>query len=690
MIQIPLLINPLRLLQLMVFLGAFLSFSMEPMSARMLVPFFGGAVHVWLTCMMFFQGMLLAGYLYSHYFARRLGGWHLILLFAPLISLPFAVSPSIVTENQVGHLLLWIAKSFGLPFFVLSTTAVVGQLWLTSSDLPGAESPYTLYAASNLGSFIGLLGYPLVFEPLFGVRMQTWLWGAGYLLYVALAGAAWRFSRGGVHQQSRQRSQSINNLEKPQAADYFIWLLLSALPSALFLSVTSIISLEVGSFPLIWIAPLALYLSSFIFTFSQTPRVPFRDLWLEVVFLGLVLYVLPTSRWLMVLAHLLLLFLLCTRCHLELYLRRPPVGWLSNFYITLSVGGWLGGLLVSVVAPVVFNGLYEYIAILIAIGFLLLVLNFREFIAFWKNAHILKAGVRLFPIAAMMTALWVAANSYLSSEVQFKHRNFYGTYKVIDTPVSQENPEKIRKLLHGVTMHGSQLLEPENNLVPTSYYHIGGNIAGAFDVVASPKKIAVVGLGTGTAALFVKDSDSISFYEIDPDNEKIAREWFTFLSQVKGRLSISVGDGRLALQKMALEAPQYDLLFIDAFTGDGIPTHLLTKEAFEIYLDVLGPKGILLIHISNRYYDLAPVVLETAASLKLQCVLSPKRRAIEEPWATPSICIAVARSAAVLDSLVGKGWGKKSDAGEVFHWTDDYINILAPVYRSIKASWSAN
>lgn len=263
-------LNPIFLLMTMVFIGALLSFLMEPLSGRMLVPLFGGSIHVWLTCVMFFQAILLLGYLYSHFFVRRLGKWHLLILLLPLINLPFNISPVSNQDLPLISLLIQLFTSFALPFFVLSTTAVTSQVWLIMSKIGDAHEPYTLYAASNVGSFIGLLGYPLVVEPLFGVRLQTHIWAVLYLVYIIIVGVSWLRLRPQKNEFFKidEKYSSIAN-KNPKTKEYFIWLVLSFLPSAFFMSVTNYIALEIGSFSLIWIVPLAIYLVSFTLTFRK-------------------------------------------------------------------------------------------------------------------------------------------------------------------------------------------------------------------------------------------------------------------------------------------------------------------------------------------------------------------------------------------------------------------------------------
>jgi predicted O-methyltransferase YrrM len=683
---------PTALLTAMAFLGALLSFSMEPLAGRMLVPFFGGAIHVWLTCVMFFQAVLLAAYCYSHFFARKLGRWHLLLLFFPFLSIPFKINPFSSSISPITDLLYQLIVRFSLPFFVLSTTAIVAQLWLTMSKIKNSEEPYALYAASNAGSFTGLFGYPLLLEPLIGVKIQTWVWTSGYVLYAALVACVWLT----LHPKSGDsKSHSVPKISSQndglKLKQYVLWLVLSALPSAFFLSATNLIALEIGSFPLVWIIPLALYLASFIITFKNNGGVPniLRPFWLESVLVGILLYFFPPIHWVLVLGHLLVLFALCLLCHGELYQKRPPIRWLTNYYITIAAGGWLGGLFVSLFAPCYFTGLYEYFLAVVAMGSVLWWLNRRKFNKFWREAHIIVAGARLLPLAVIVVLIGFGIATHLRSPIQFQHRNFYGTYKIIDTPISEENKEILRKLSHGTTLHGSQLLEKKDNHIPTSYYFIGGNISNVFSTKNGPRKIAVIGLGSGTASALANADDHMTFYEIDPDNEKIARKWFTYLNDSVAKINVIVGDGRLALNENLSDAEAYDLIFIDAFTGDGIPTHLLTREAINIYLNKLTKTGVILLHISNRYYDLAPIIQSTASSLNLKCVKSPENRETEFKWANPSICIVASREEEALRSLIDLGWNLyQNDAHEnpPTAWTDDYVNIIQPIIMEIEKS----
>ena len=682
----------------MVFLGAFLLFSMEPLVGRLLVPYFGGAVHVWLICLMFFQAMLLVGYLYAHLFAKRLGRWHLLLLLVPLINLPLGVVAEPSPETPVLTLLGVLLARFAIPFAVLATTAVVAQLWLADSTLGQDHEPYPLYAASNAGSLVALLGYPFLIEPLSGVRIQSLFWAGGYLLYGMLAVLAWLSvqpcRRPSVLAQEKE--QEALPQASPTVSQYAQWLLLSALPSAFLLTVTNFIALEVGSFPMIWVIPLALYLCSFIITFRTHGGIPASliPLWPHLLLASLVIYLLPFSLagWGIVIFTPAVFFAICLIAHGALYERRPPVRHLTMFYLVIALGGFIGGFAVSVIAPAVLSGLYEYFIIVVALAIVFSWSLSPASLFFWRptSSKVMqwaRIGAMVCFLAAFIKYGVLCLPAFASC--QFRHRNFYGTYSVLDVPPSEKAPGGYRKLMHGMTLHGAQLLDKTQEETPISYYYPRGPFADVYEVTPSPRRMAVVGLGAGVVSAFTRAGDSLTYYEIDPDNEKIARQWFTFLAKSKAPVSVVVGDGRLSLQNAGKEGVQYDIITIDAFTGDGIPTHLLTLEAMEVYLKRLAAHGVLLFHISNRYYDLHPLMKAMGEQFNLQGVMNmPPAQDTRGPFDNFAQCVVFAREAKTLEPLVRRGWGPFGE-GDGLHktvaWTDDYINILSPLIDGFRA-----
>ena len=564
----------------MVFAGAILLFGLEPLAGRLLTPYFGGAAHVWLTCLMFFQAVLFIGYLYAHLFARKLGVWHLAILALPLVNLPLQVHAQPDPNAPLGHLLYVLSLYVALPFAVLSTTAVVAQAWLSHSRVGQNQEPYPLYAASNAGSLIALLGYTFVAEPLIGVKLQSVAWSLTYVLYAALVVAAWFLLRPNLGPMAADGQGSDGRADgdrqeglRPVAP--------ALLPSLGIPSRRDELHRPRGGvLPARLDPPLALYLGSFIVTFRTGGGVPrfLRNLWPEILLAGLLMFLVGPVHWLAILGHLAVFFLVCLVSHGTLYELRPPASHLTNFYLTSSLGGWIGGALISLGAPFVFPALYEYpiIVVLFAPAFWWCREKpFARLRAYFSYAAIVgRAVIVAFLVFLIVKEGWEA----MKEPVRFRHRNFYGTYTIWDVA---SYPTDVRQLLHGRTIHGAQILEPEERRIPIMYYFIGGGIADVYETTPPVRRMAVLGLGAGAAAAYVKPGDSMTYYEIDPDNEGIARHWFSYLNDCEGDVRVVVGDGRLAMQRIGRDEPPYDIIHMDAFTGDGIPTHLLTREAVE-------------------------------------------------------------------------------------------------------------
>ena len=675
----------------MVFSGALLLFGMEPLVGRLLTPYFGGAAHVWLTCLMFYQAMLLIGYLYAHLFAKKIGGWHLLLLAIPLINLPLSIHAQPDAHAPLLNILSILVLQVALPFIVLSTTAVVAQLWLHRSSAGKYYEPYPLYAASNAGSLIALVGYTFIAEPLVGLRIQSLAWTGTYVIYGMLVVASWFLLRPGKEQETLKPENhvAIDNKIITETT-YMRWLLLSSLPSAFLLAVTNFIALEVGSFPLTWVAPLALYLGSFIVTFRTGGGVPryLKILWPEILLATFALYLWGPSYWLAIIGHLTVFFMICLVAHGTLYERRPPAGLLTNFYLIIALGGWIGGAVISLLAPFLFKGLFEYPILILLFGMSFWWCGDKSFALYRPGSSRLATGGRILIIVVMVS--FIAMESWASwrEPIKFRHRNFYGTYRIKDEPTVEGLPGGLRKLLHGRTLHGAQLLNPDMRKIPVSYFYPGGGIAEVYETTPAPRKIAVLGLGAGAIAAYGQQNDHITYYEIDPDNEKIARQWFTYLDDSKGKIRVVVGDGRLSMQKAGNENTSYDIIHMDAFTGDGIPTHLLTREAIKIYLDRLAENGVIIFHVSNRYYELRPVIKATSAGLDLFGAINvPATSDKLKYYQNATWCVVLARNPERLQPLVSKGWirlGKDDGLSGSAPWTDDYINILAPLIENLR------
>jgi len=665
-----------------------LLFSIEPLIGRLLTPYFGSAPHVWLVCLMFFQALLFLGYLYSHLWARKIGRWHLILLALPLVNLPPQINAIPDPQPPLLSIISTLTLGIALPFLVLSTTAVVAQIWQSHSPLMRGRNPYPLYAASNAGSLIALLGYAFIAEPLMGVRMQGIIWSGAYIFYMFFVVGSWFLLAPG------KKIVPDENGETPPVpaiapGTYAKWMLLSFLPSVYLLAVTNFISLEMGSFPLTWILPLALYLGSFIITFREKGGVPgaIKNLWPEMLLAGGLMFLLGSTHWLFIFGHLAVFFLICLVSHGTLYELRPLPAGLTNFYLSLALGGWIGGAAVSLAAPHLFKGLYEYPLALCLFGLLFFFTRPGSFKTFLPGAPVkifcLRWTVSLFLVAVVLMGTKTAFDNHLL----FQHRNFFGTYRIKDFSSPDKQTPAMRKFIHGRTVHGAQFLDAARELEPLVYYYEGGAIAQAFHAKSPRRCMANVGLGAGVAAAFAVRGDKVTYYEIDPDNEGIARRWFSFLDKCRGRVRVQVGDARLSIRQAAGTDPKYDMIFIDAFTGDGIPTHLITKEAIETYLSRLNDDGVILFHVSNRYYDLRPVIKATAESAGLRAAanIPAAKKNLSSSDISPC-CVVAARDAGTLKPFLELGWVWFSDKRfrESAAWTDDYINILDPLMEKIR------
>lgn len=736
-----------RLFTLTVFTSAALLFTVEPLIGKALLPLAGGTPAVWTTCLLFFQAALLAGYAYADAISHRLPAKSQVLLQVavvaiPAIALPMAVNPEWFAggANPRFTLLTALARTVGLPFFALATTAPLLQRWLAAAN-PKVD-PYPLYAASNAGSLLALAAYPFLIEPALGLTDQRQWWSIGYgvyaLLIVICGLSIFRLPiRITPHPPTAHKSDP-----------WVRWLLLSFAPSSLLMSVTTAVTTDISPVPLLWVVPLALYLLTFIIAFAGRQIVPhkFIVLLLPIASLALFFVILNRSQqpWLLVLfIHFFVFFLVALACHGELARLKPPPERLTRFFLLLSVGGVLGGLLNAAVAPMVFRkvGLAEYplvLALAVALmpkrpssaalknileptGFNALtypmivgavtagVILIARFNNWSDDPHYgqimgsLLLGIPLIfiyilvdrPIrfASAMVLVWMASLLYVGTDgpTLFFERNFFGTVKVSTELGGIQLPngfgDGTHILVHGSTLHGRQAWKDGRGIsdVPLSYYGRQGPISDVFDVVnkngAPP--IAVCGLGVGSLAAYAKPKQSWTFYEIDRTIVDIAQnpQLFTYLSdnfRDQLLLKIEVGDAR---QKIRQSKESYGLIVLDAFSSDSIPVHLLTREAIEMYLDKLAPGGIMAFHISNRYLDLRPVLAMAAYELKLASRIREDRITDHDSKTTglmSSDWVVLARTDADLGAL-GRGgqWQRLPQISPTFRlWTDDYSNIL--------------
>lgn len=709
------------------FIGACLLFLVQPMFAKLILPRLGGSPAVWNTCVLFFQTTLLLGYLYAHITTKFLGVrrqamWHLLVLLAPLIFLPLRLGrPELAAaEWPVSWLLATMVWTVGVPFFVISTSAPLLQRWFGALPVASAPDPYFLYAASNLGSMIALLGYPFALEPSVGLQGQTVLWTAGYAMFVVLMGACVWLVRtiAPIYPHDAIAAAPDVIVPPPTARIRWQWIVLAFVPSSMMLGVTTYISTDIAAVPLLWVLPLALYLLTFVVAFSQRRLLPVRALDMAVPFLivGSLTSILLKVSWLMPL-HLVTFFCSSLACHTRLVDRRPDVHHLTEFYLWLSVGGMLGGIFNSLVAPQMFATVLEYPLVLAIMSFLngrirhgrrmpttlvalvsAVVLGCVAIWAFGLTSGDVGRGLLLIAVGLttqLIVSSWgwaglfrvvsfalvgfigyAALGRTLGGTVLFVDRTFFGVHRVVESP-----DHTYRLLQHGNTVHGWQRQPAENSCEPTGYYSLAGPIGQLF---TAPGKlfanVAVIGLGTGGLACYAQPGHHWTFYEIDPMVEKIARNpaYFTHLQNSPGIVDVVLGDGRITLN-MA-DPGRYDLLILDAFSSDAIPVHLLTQEAVQLYLSRIKAGGVIAAHISNRYLHLEPVLgaiahREGLYALANKDVEIPDEHLKMGRRATHWVLLAKDRNA--LLTLEGRpGWRPALRDPAIRSWTDDHSNIL--------------
>ena len=595
-----------------IFLSAFLLFLVQPILAKQILPWFGGAAIVWTLCMVFFQLVLLLGYAYAHWLTRAVRGprqaWvHIALLVASLAFLPIMPDASwkpAGADNPVVRILALLFATIGLPYFLLSSTSPLVQAWFARA-FPGS-SPYRLFALSNLASMLALLGYPFLFEPWFGSPGQSWGWSAGYAGFVLLCGAlAWR-CRELPELESQGLQQPSASEPAPPARSIVLWLALSAMGSVMLLAISNHLTQNISSIPLLWVIPLAVYLVTFILCFESS-RWYRRD-----IYLGSVAWILCVMAWFVadkslqfellwqIAVFTLGLFFVCMFCHGELALRRPGPRHLTLFYLVVSLGGVVGGVLVGIVAPVTLPGYLELEIGLVVIAALAIVTNLGRPIPVMA----ILVGVVGFTVAALAYRI----HTFTEDTVHIE-RNHYGVLRVKENLNRPEDPEsRYRSLVHGAILHGEQWQSEKFRRSATTYYKTSSGIGLAILAFeGKPIRVGIIGLGAGSIAVYADGDDTYRFYDINPAVIRIANTWFTYLKDSPGKMETVLGDARLSLER---EPPQdFDVLAVDAFSGDSIPVHLITVEAFTEYLRHLKPQGVIAFHVSNRFLDLKPVLL---------------------------------------------------------------------------------
>ena len=663
---------------LTIFLSAFLLFQVQPLIGKMILPWFGGSAAVWTTCMLFFQLVLLLGYFYSHWVVRylspsRQGLVHGGLLLISLLLIP--ISPSLGwkpmgAENPTLRILGLLTVSIGLPYFVLSTTGPLLQAWFARER--SGLVPYRLFALSNFGSMLALLAYPVAVEPIFPTLWQSYLWSG---LYACFAGAcallAWRGRNGiPIVQQARHEGRA------PRWTDKVLWAALAACPSILMVADTSFLTTNIAPIPMIWVAPLALYLLSFILSFER------RSWYQRKVFLPLLVLGLGALAWLPTMGiseiplyvsmaiNLTAFFVACMVCHGELARLQPHPSHLTGYYLMLAVGGVVGGFFVGIIAPYFFNSNYELsIGILLTglVAAIAVIPKLKFSSPQWRSACI------VFTAAVLLALAWIRIDDHMeeTSGAEVTARNFYGTLQVFNNTKGQ-----YRTMFHGQIIHGRQNTAPDKLDLPTTYYSPDGGAGKAMQIKAAqgPLRVGVIGLGVGTLVSYGRKDDYFRLYEIDPMVIAIAHNNFSFLSRTAAATEIILGDARLQLEKEA--AQLFDVLVVDAFSGDSVPIHLLTREAFAQYFRHLKPDGVLAVHITNRFLDLRPVV-KTAANYFGRDVRLVDSESLPEKLVLPSRWALISSDPVFFKDLRLSSATAIADQSGFQPWKDDYSSIFS-------------
>jgi hypothetical protein len=730
---------PILLFTATLFVSASLMFVLQPMFGKILLPLLGGSPAAWNTCMVFYQSILFLGYLYAHGISTRQTWQRQILIHGAVILFSFLALPLALPTNTVpptgSNPTLWLLRTLffaiGMPFFVVSTIAPLMQKWFANIGHCTSHDPYFLYAAGNAGSMIALLGYPFVLEPHIGLAEQKTYWSAGYLFLCVLTGACafmlWR-----TRQPAALPADNAVDDPEPGVGRKLHWLALSFVPSSLLLGLTNFISTDIAAVPLLWIIPLTLYLLSFVIVFSKWRHKihPFMVALQPVVLMPFIVFsfINPGSPpyWLNLGLHLLAFFIAAMVCHGELATMRPHTRHLTDFYLILSFAGMLGGMFNTFVAPFIFNAVYEY-PIMILAALLLrpgLKLSIGQSIKGWLRQNalpviLIEAGAISFaaidnlpqyfdaisfglilltgliycyrakPVTlALLTGaiiFFAQALQGLQSNTLYQERTFFGVLSVRKFILTDEQiyPAKYHVLIHGVTLHGAQSLADNLMRTPLTYYSRPGPMGQLFKAYdgSNPNwTIGIVGLGAGALACYAKDPQNWIFYEIDPLVVEIAETpaYFSYLKLCKPDSAMRVGDARLSLETEPDQ--KFDLLVIDAFSSDSVPTHLLTQEALRLYFKKLKTSGILAFHITNRHLALKKVLSDHARQLRYSALLQEFKPEQGSLQAVAADWVIMANQPETLEPLLSndpRNWQKLPPYFDMKPWTDDFTNIIS-------------
>jgi hypothetical protein len=728
-----------------IFVSALLLFSVQPLFTKMVLPRLGGSPAVWSVAMVFFQSLLLAGYAYAHYLMRLRNRMipvaaHLALLGVALATLPLSIAGGWGEPPTSGYA-IWLlglfAVSIGLPFFALAANNPLLQAWFVRSGHPNGPDPYFLYASSNIGSFLALLSYPVLLEPMFALRTQNLIWTGGYGLLIVLIAAC------GVLLLRSPMSAAVDTLAAdsdapaPARSLRARWIFLAAVPSGLLIAVTAHISTDVAAAPLLWVLPLSIYLLTWVLVFQSRPLLPHRWMLMiqPVAIAGIIVLLAVGGEQNLLLTlggHQLCFFVIAMACHGELARTRPAAKYLTGFYVALSFGGMVGGLFAGLIAPYAFSWVAEY-PILLALAALCRPPGEERFPQvsrwYWPALAILAAGlvapsfgtgkvfdwledqrvyvVGAVAVAGMLLALGLKADRwklaaiatlalvlirvYPADEGRVETvRSFFGVHKIVVTPHGQYHV-----LMHGTTIHGAEKFQNDDGTPvagrpePITYYHKDGGIGQAITAIrerkGGPLRVAVIGLGAGTLTCASEPGETWKFFEIDQSMVDTARDprYFTYIKSCAPDLKPVMGDARLTFAREPDGV--YDLIIVDAYSSDAIPIHLATREAMKIYKDKLAPQGAVLMHVSNRHLELSSVVVGIAAANDLDSWVYNEDSGRDGEYIFSTSVVVSAREEADIGKLAASEQWTETEADEKQRvWTDDYSNVLGAVYRRLR------
>lgn len=710
-----------------IFLSAFLLFAVQPMVGKFLLPSLGGTPAVWNTAMLFFQVLLLAGYIYAHLLAKIKKPqvqalFHLGLMALATLALPLAL-PAEMDDPSKGPVLWQLKTMIGMaaaPFFILSASAPLLQNWFSRTDHPNADNPYFLYAASNIGSMLALLTYPVVTEPLLALHEQSWLWSAGYFLLAGmfiLCALTPKFHKA--------KEQSIEAEDSPVSVKTkLIWIFLAFCPSSLMLGYTTYVTTDVASVPLFWVMPLALYLGTFIIAFSSKPFFPLPATRILQAILLILLSCIQifslgsNGAWLLIAFHGALFFFTSLMCHQELVALKPRTSRLTEFYLYLSIGGALGGVFNSLIAPILFKLPYEYyIVIILSLfarhastsitkdpEFKITKFSFKE-IALFPGVLLIGCAAALidhFLIRGIMVIVTLIASLFLinrrvafvttvgvvllfnppNSWMKMKEsvliaRNFFGVLRIQDYKETG-----VRVLSNGTTSHGAQALDHNFKKIPLTYYHPAGSVGDIFSILDSsdkPQNVAALGLGIGSIACYTHPRREFDFYEINQQVIDVSEDqkYFSYLKDCESPYKIILGDARHKVMEMPDH--NYDMIFVDVFSSDNIPIHVMTLEAIKGYKTKLKPGGFIVIHVSNRFFNLEKEVAAIAKASSMTAlvryakggdVLGTKIKY------NPNIYTVMSDNPEIIAKFKAMKWKDIQIPDDMRPWTDDYANIM--------------